>query len=82
VPGQQKHGQAAPFCGCFCSGYKMVAWRGQDSWPSPREEEGRQLLPSPFSLRPTRKKAEPGRRVVQAPAGQGAGVQEKAGLGS
>lgn len=61
--------RAAPFCGCFCSSYKMVDWRGQDSWPSFLPEgKARQLLPSPFSFRPTSREAEPGKRAVLVPA--------------
>lgn len=56
----------------------MVAWKGQDFWPSPREGGGEAAAAfPPFSFRPTRGEAGPGKRVVQAPAvpsGQAGGL--------
>lgn len=34
---QPRAARAAPFCGCFRGGYKMVAWKGRGAWPSPGE---------------------------------------------
>lgn len=64
----------------------MVAWRGQDSWPSPREEgRGGSCCRPHFSFRPIREEAELGKRVVQAaavPPGQAGTGKQEAGLGS